>query len=418
MSEQPLASATGPSPLDVARVRRDFPSLALPVHGRRLVYLDSAATSQKPQAVLDAVRRFDVEACGNVHRGIHELSTRATVGYERARDSLQRLVGASSREEIVFTSGTTNAVNLVAHAFGQRFVHAGDEILVTRMEHHSNLVPWQLLCERVGATLRVAPILESGELDLDAYERLLGDRTRLVAVTHTSNSLGTRNPLDRIVAAAHAVGARVFVDGAQAIVHEPVDVQAIGCDFFAFSGHKMLGPTGSGALWGRLDLLAEMPPFFGGGEMIEVVELERSTFKAPPHRFEAGTPNISGAFGIGAAAEYLLELGLDRVAAHDRALVAYAAERLADHPKVTLVGTPRDRSGVVSFEVEGVHPHDVGQLLDSEGVAVRAGHHCAQPVMDFYGVPSTVRASFACYNDRDDVDALLDAIDAAVRMLG
>lgn len=410
--------ATETETLDIKKLRADFPILQRPIHGRRLVYLDSAATSQKPQIVIDTVRRFYEESCANVHRGIHDLSTRATVAYEAARDTMQRFVGAASRDEIVFTSGTTNAVNLIAYSFGQRFVHAGDEIIVTLLEHHSNLVPWQLLCERSGATLRVVPIDKRGELQLDEFERLLSDRTRLVAVTHTSNALGTRNPLKSIIEMSHQAGAVVFVDGAQAMIHEPMNVQDLDCDFLAVSGHKMLGPTGTGVLYGKYARLAELPPFFGGGEMINEVFMDRSSYKDPPYRFEAGTPNIAGVTGLGAAADYLTGLGLPAIEQHDRHLVEFAAERLAAHPRVRLVGEPEHRSGVVSFNIDGVHPHDVGQFLDAEGVAVRAGHHCAQPIMDFYGLPSTVRASFACYNDTDDVDALLEAIDSAIKVMG
>ncbi|MDH3628587.1 MAG: cysteine desulfurase [Acidobacteriota bacterium] len=415
---RPVQDAVDSSELDTRSVRADFPLLAKPVRGKRRVYLDSAATSQKPQVVLDAVREHYEESCANVHRGIHDLSTSATVAYESARDKLQHFVGAASRDEIVFTSGTTNAVNLVAHAFGQRFVHAGDEIIVTRLEHHSNLVPWQMLCKRAGANLRVVPIGENGDLELDELKRLLCDRTRLVALSHTSNALGTRNPLETIIPLCHDAGAQVFVDGAQAMVHEPVDVKALDCDYFALSGHKMLGPTGTGVLYGKYERLLELPPFFGGGEMILSVQAGHSTYKDPPYRFEAGTPNIAGLIGLGAAADYLGSLGLDRIQRHDQRVVGYAAQRLSDHPHIRMIGHPRVRSGVVSFEVDGIHPHDVGQMLDAEGVAVRAGHHCAQPVMDFYGVPSTVRASFACYNDTDDVDLLIEAIDSAIRMMG
>lgn len=396
---------SSPSPF-----RKDFPVLERTVHGKPLVYLDNAATTQKPRRVIEAIERHYSRQCANVHRGLHLLSAEATVAFEGAREKIRRFINAPAVEEIIFTSGTTAAINLVAHSFGRRFVREGDEIVITEMEHHSNIVPWQLLCERSGAILRVIAINDDGELELDRYEELLGPRTRIVAVTHTSNALGTRNPLSRIIEGAHAVGAAVLVDAAQAMAHEIVDVSASGCDFLAFSGHKMFGPTGVGVLYGRYDLLDAMPPFLGGGEMIERVTFEGTTYKAPPSRFEAGTPDIAGVIGLGAAVDYLTEAGLDRIANHDTQLLAYANARLGEVPGLRMIGTARDKSSILSFNLDRVHSHDVGQWLDGDGVAVRAGHHCAQPVMDRFGVSSTVRASLACYNNREDVDALIRAL--------
>jgi cysteine desulfurase/selenocysteine lyase len=398
--------------------RSDFPILEQRVNGHPLVYLDNAATTQKPREVIDALSRFYESQCANVHRGLHRLSAMATDAFEQTRESVRRFIGARSVDEIVFTSGTTTAINLVAHSFGQSFVNAGDEIVVTEMEHHSNIVPWQLLCRRSGARLRVVPINDAGELDLEAFARMLGKRTRLVAVTHTSNALGTRNPLQRIVRMAHDAKAVVLVDAAQAVAHEPLDVRALDCDLLAFSAHKMFGPTGVGVLYGRYDLLDRLPPFLGGGEMIEKVRFEETTFKAPPQRFEAGTPNIAGVIGLGAAVAYLERAGLDRIASHDDALLEYATARLSEIPGLTLIGTARDKSSIVSFNLDRIHSHDVGQWLDAEGVAVRAGHHCAQPVMQHYGVPSTVRASLACYNTRGDVDALVRALTKTIEVMG
>ncbi|HXV77224.1 MAG TPA: cysteine desulfurase [Candidatus Polarisedimenticolaceae bacterium] len=398
--------------------RRDFPILEREVDGRPLVYLDNAATTQKPGVVIQAVERFYGEICANVHRGLHRLSTEATEAFEGARAKVARFVGAARTEEVVFTSGTTAAVNLVAHSFGSRFVRSGDEVLITEMEHHSNIIPWQLLCERSGARLRVVPIDDDGALRLDEFERLLGPRTRIVSVAHTSNSLGTRNPIERIVAMAHAAGAVVLVDAAQAMVHQRVDVGRLGCDLLALSGHKMFGPTGIGALYGRYDLLERLPPFLGGGEMIEVVRFERSTYKAPPHRFEAGTPNIAGAIGLGAAVDYLERAGLARIAHHDARLLAYATERLLEIPGLRLIGTAADKTSILSFNLPRIHSHDVGQWLDGDGIAVRAGHHCAQPVMRHFGVPSTVRASLVCYNTRDEVDALVRGLVKTLEVMG
>jgi cysteine desulfurase/selenocysteine lyase len=392
--------------LDSRKVRADFPILERQVHGKPLVYLDNTASAQKPLVVLQALERFYLTENSNVHRGLHELSLRATEDYEAARLALQRFIGARESCEIVFTRGTTESINLVARSLGDKGLVAGDEILITEMEHHSNLVPWQLLCQRTGAALRVAPIDDGGDLLLDDFERLLGPRTRLVAVTHVSNALGTRNPIERITEMAHAAGALVLVDGAQGVVHEPVDVHGLGCDFYAFSGHKLYGPTGIGVLYGRRDRLEALPPFLGGGDMVRTVSFEHTTYSDLPYKFEAGTPDIAGAIGLGAAVGYLEGIGMTRVAAAEQELLAYGVERLSALPRLQLVGRPRRRSGIVSFNIKGVHPHDVGTILDREGIAVRAGHHCAQPLMRRMGVVATVRASIGCYTTPEDFDAL------------
>jgi len=412
----PVTSSSGE--LDVERLRADFPILGRTVHGKRLVYLDSAASTQKPQTVIDTVSRFYSNEYSNVHRGLHQLSAKATDVFEGVREKLQAFINAAESCEIVYTSGSTGAINLVAYSWGDTFVHAGDEIIVTEMEHHANIVPWQLLCERRGATLRVVPINDDGELILEEYEKLLGERTKLVALSHTSNALGTRNPVRRIADAAHAVGAVVLVDAAQAMAHERIDVAELNCDFLCFSAHKMLGPTGIGALYGRREILESMPPFLGGGEMIYTVSFEKTTYKAPPHRFEAGTPDIAGVFGLGAAIDYLNEADLDAIGAYEHELLAYATEQLLGVPGLRIIGTARDKAAIISFCLDDVHPHDLGTVIDMEGVAVRAGHHCAQPVMDRFGVPATVRASFAFYNTRQDVDVLVASVYKAIEVLG
>ncbi|MFN3596736.1 MAG: cysteine desulfurase [Rubricoccaceae bacterium] len=403
-------------PLDVAALREDFPILHRQVHGRPLVYLDNAATTQKPRTVLERVARYYAEENANIHRGVHYLSQLGTDLYEDARRAVQRFLGAAHAHEIVFTHGTTEAINLVARAFGEAFVRAGDEILVSALEHHANIVPWQMLCERQRARLRVIPMDDAGELVLDDLDALLSERTRLVAVTHTSNALGTVVPLGRIIAAAHARDIPVLVDGAQAAPHAPVDVQALGCDFFTCSGHKMYAPTGIGVLYGRERWLERMPPFLGGGDMIDEVSFERTTYNALPFKFEAGTPPIAAGIGLGEAVAYLERLGMEAVAAHEADVLGYAVARLARVEGLRLVGTPARRAGAVSFLLEGIHPYDAGTVLDRLGIAVRTGHHCAQPVMDRLGVPGTVRASFALYSTRDEVDALVDGL-ARVRQL-
>jgi cysteine desulfurase/selenocysteine lyase len=398
--------------LDVEAVRGQFPILARRVRGKPLVYLDNAATAQKPLAVIEAVRRYYEEENANVHRGVHLLSEKATRAFEEARVKLARFIGAGDPREVIFTRGTTESVNLVAQSFGRTRVAAGDEVLVTEMEHHSNLVPWQLLCEEKGASLRVVPVTDAGDLDLDALERLLGPRTRLLAVTQVSNALGTVNPVSEIVARAHARGVPVLVDGAQGMPHLGFDVAASGADFYAFSGHKTYGPTGIGVLWGRREHLDAMPPWQGGGDMIESVTFEKTTFNALPYKFEAGTPHIAGAVGLGAAVDWMSAVGLDAIAAHEQALVEHAVAALGEVPTLRFFGTPRHRAGVVSFLLGDVHPHDVATVLDRHGIAVRAGHHCAQPLMRRFGVAATTRASFAAYNTTADVDALVRGLHA------
>ena len=399
------------------RARADFPALAQLVHDRPLAYLDSAATTQMPAAVIDAVAAFGRADRANVHRGVHTLSERATAAYEAARAAVQRFINAREANEIVFVRGTTEAINLVAHSFGRAAVAPGDEVLVTAMEHHSNLVPWQMLCAERQAHLRVVPVTAAGELRLDELDAALGPRTRILAVAHVANAIGTVNPVAAIVERAHARGVPVLVDGAQAAAHLPIDVQALGCDFYAFSAHKMYGPTGIGVLYGRGERLAAMAPFLGGGEMVRSVSLaDGPRWAAVPHKFEAGTPNIEGAIGLAAAIAYLQRWDRAAIAAHERALAADAAARIAALPGARLVGQPADRAPIVSFVIDGVHPHDIGTILDRHGVAIRAGHHCAQPLLEALGVPATARASFALYNSRQDVDALIDGL-AAVRQV-
>jgi len=377
------------------------------VRGKPLVYLDNAATSQKPRPVIEAVTRFYSSENANIHRGVHFLSERATLAYDAVRERVARFLNASSAREIVFTRGTTEAINLVAQSWGRSALRAGDEILITGMEHHSNIVPWQLVAAATGAVVRAVPITDAGELDLEAFDRLLTERTRLLAVVHLSNALGTINPVRAMIARARERGVVTLVDGAQSAAHLPVDVQAIGCDFFAFSGHKVFGPTGVGVLYGRAALLERMPPWQGGGDMIETVTLERSTWAPPPARFEAGTPMIAEVIGLGAALEYVESVGRTALGTWEEELLTYATERVSELAGVRIIGTAREKASVLSFVVEGVHPHDVGAVLDDDGIAIRAGHHCAQPVMQRFGVPATVRASFAFYNTREEIDALV-----------
>jgi len=407
-----------PSPFDAERVRRDFPILAREVNGRPLTYLDSAASAQQPRAVVRAVEDYVLHSHANVHRGVHTLSQEATAAYEGARERVRRFVNARSVREIILVRGTTEAINLVAQSYARPRLKPGDEILITALEHHANIVPWQMVCEATGCTLTVAPINRRGELELEAFAQLISARTRLVAVAHVSNALGTVLPLAPIVAAAHARGIPVLVDGAQAIPHRKIDVRALDVDFYAFSGHKLYGPTGIGVLYGREELLESMPPWQGGGDMILTVSFERTTYNALPYKFEAGTPNMSGAVGLAAAIDYLEGLGIEAVARHEHELLELASAELARIPELTIIGTAAEKGAVISFTLEGVHPHDLGTILDSEGVAVRTGHHCAMPVMDFFGVPATARASFACYNTREDVHRLVAAIHNVRKVFG
>jgi cysteine desulfurase / selenocysteine lyase len=401
---------------DFAALREDFPALNQLVHGKPLAYLDNAASSQSPTPVHEAMALQQRLHHSNVHRGVHQLSERSTAAYEGARHKVQRFINAASTAEIVFTRGTTEAINLVAASFGQR-LGTGDEVLITALEHHSNIVPWQLLCERAGARLVVAPIRDDGSLDVAAFEQRLTDRTKIVAFAHVSNALGTMNPAAELTAKAHSVGAVVLVDGAQAVPHLRVDVQALDCDFYAFSGHKMFGPTGTGVLYGKRALLDAMPPYQGGGDMILTVSFERSTYNALPYKFEAGTPNITGVVGLGAAIDYLQGIDFSAVAEHEHALLEHATERLLDEiPGARVIGTAAQKTAVLSFVVDGIHAHDLGTIVDREGVAIRTGHHCAMPVMDRFGVPATARASFAFYNNRDDIDRLLAGLKRAVEI--
>ncbi len=404
--------------LDIAATRAEFPILSRQVNGRRLVYLDNAATSQKPRAVIRGISRYYEQENANIHRGVHLLSVEATEAHDAARRTVQRFVNAARESEIVFVRGATEAINLVAQTFGRAQVAEGDEVLITAMEHHSNIVPWQMLCEEKRARLRVVPIDDQGELLLDEFEKLIGPRTRLVAVTHVSNALGTVNPVREIIAIAHGHGVPVLVDGAQAAPHFAVDVQDLNCDFYAFSGHKVYGPTGIGVLYGKYTFLDAMPPYQGGGDMISSVTFEKTTYKKPPSKFEAGTPDIAGAIGLGAALDYVTGLGIDRVAAHEHDLLEYATERVGAIPGVRLIGTAAQRAGVLSFIHKDVHPHDLGTILDGEGIAIRAGHHCAQPVMERFCIPATTRASFALYNTRDEIDALVEGIKKAQKVFG
>ena len=410
-AESHLTDLRAPSAsFDVMRLREDFPILKQKVHGKPLVYLDNGATSQKPQAVIDALNQYYSAENANIHRGVHALSERATAAYEAAREKIRSFINAGSDKEIIFVRGTTEAINLVAQSYGRTFLKAADEIIVSAMEHHSNIVPWQMLCEQTGAKLRVIPINHEGEMVLEEYLRLLTDRTKFVSVTHVSNALGTIVPVKEIVAAAHARGVPVLLDGAQAVPHLRVDVQDLGCDFYAFSGHKMFGPTGIGVLYGRRDLLEKMPPYQGGGDMISLVTFEKTHYNVLPYKFEAGTPHIAGVIGLAASIDYLLAFDWNALAAHEHRLLGCATDALASIDGVRIIGTAKEKAGVLSFVLDHVHAHDVGTILDQEGVAVRAGHHCAMPVMQRFGVPATTRASFAFYNTTEEIDALARAV--------
>ena len=391
---------------DVEKVRADFPILQQRVNGKPLVYLDNAATSQKPRAVIEAITHYYETENANIHRGVHALSQRATDDYEAARETVRAFLNAGDAKEIIFTRGTTEGINLVAQTYGRANLDAGDEIVITALEHHSNIVPWQILCEEKGAKLRVAPINDSGELLLDEFRALLGPRTRLVAVAHVSNALGTIIPVREIVKLAHERNIPVLIDGAQAVPHISVDVRASDADFYVFSSHKVYGPTGIGVLYGKAALLNAMPPYQGGGDMISSVTFEKTTYNKLPHKFEAGTPDISGVIGLGAAIRYVNSIGIGNIAGHEHRLLQYATEKVSAIPGIRIIGTAREKAGVLSFVMEGIHPHDIGTILDQDGIAIRTGHHCAQPLMDRFQVPATARASFAMYNTRDEVDAL------------
>jgi cysteine desulfurase/selenocysteine lyase len=405
-------------PLDIEALRREFPVLSRAVNGRPLCYLDNAASSQRPQFVIDAVSRYYATSHANVHRGVHKLSQEATDLFEGAREALRRFINARSTREVIFVRGTTEAINLVAQSYARPRLQPGDEILISWLEHHANIVPWQMVCEQTGAVLRVIPITRSGEVDFTAFESLLSERTRLLALSHVSNALGTIVPVERFIREARRRGIPVLLDGAQAVPHMPVDVLALDCDFYCFSGHKMCGPTGIGVLYGREAMLAAMPPWQGGGDMILAVSFNGTTYNELPYKFEAGTPHIAGAIGLGAAVDYLESLGLERIATAEQDLLEYATARLTGIPGLTLVGTAPQKAAVVSFTVDGVHPHDLGTILDHEGVAIRTGHHCAMPVMEFFGLPATARASFAFYNTRAEIDRLVEALHVAREMLG
>src|SRR5947208_2826158 len=395
---------------DVEQIREDFPVLKQTIHGKPLVYLDSAATAQKPFAVIDAIRKFHEVDCANIHRGVHELSQRSTAAYEETRTKAKRFLNSKSKSELIFVRGTTEAVNLVSNSWGRGNVKEGDEIVISAMEHHSNIVPWQMLCEENGAILRVIPMNERGELILEEYEKLLNPRTKMVAFCHVSNALGTINPVHQIIEMAHKAGALALVDGAQAAPHMKIDVQALDADFYAFSGHKVFGPTGIGILYGKSKLLNAMPPYQGGGDMIRTVTFEKTTYNDLPYKFEAGTPNIAGGIGLGAALDYLCRIGLDTIAAYEHELLVYGTEQLQQIPGLRLIGTARQKAAVLSFVIEGIHPHDIGTVLDRQGIAVRTGHHCAQPVMDWFNIPATTRASLAFYNTMAEIDALASGI--------
>jgi len=401
---------------DVESIRKDFPIFETRMHGKPLTYLDSAASAQKPRAVLDAMSDFYGSHYANIHRGVYQLSAEATIRYEEVRERVARFIGAPDPREVIFVRNATEAINLVARTHGEQEIEAGDEIVITTMEHHANIVPWQMLAERNGAVLRVAEIDDDGVLDIDHLVSLLGPRTKLLAFAEVSNALGTINPVRRLTDIARERGIVTLVDGAQAVPHQPVDVAALGCDFYAFSGHKVFGPSGAGVLHGRLPLLDAMPPFLGGGDMIESVSFEGTTFAPVPQKFEAGTPDIASVIGFGAAVDYLESIGMDRIAAHEQSLLAYATERLAEVPGLRIVGTAKEKAAVISFVLEDVHPHDIGTVLDGEGIAIRAGHHCAQPLMKRMGVPATARASFSLYNTRADADRLVDALQKTVEI--
>jgi cysteine desulfurase/selenocysteine lyase len=415
---QIVASPKTTPVFDVERVRGDFPILEEQIHGKPLVYLDNAASTQKPRAVIDCMRHVYEHDYANVHRGVHTLSQRATDRFEGAREKVRAFINAARTEEIIFVRGTTEGINLVAQSYGRANLKSGDEILITHMEHHSNIVPWQMLCQQTGAVLKVAPMSRAGELLLDEFERLLSDRTKLVSVTHMSNALGTINPVERVIEMAHAKGIPVLLDGAQAIPHLAVDVRKLDCDFYVFSGHKLYGPSGVGVVYGKAERLNAMPPWQGGGDMIRMVTFERTEYNTLPYKFEAGTPDIAGVIGLGAAIDYVTGVGMDVIAEHEHRLLRYATEKALEIPELTIIGTARDKGGILSFTLDRIHPHDIGTILDRWGIALRAGHHCAMPVMDFYGVPATARASFAFYNTFEEIDVLMNGIKQLIEVFG
>ena len=418
MTQASVVTATPPiHTFDVERVRGDFPVLQQKVHGRPLVYLDNGATTQKPNVVIEALEHYYYMDNANVHRGVHELSERATDAYEGARETIRQFLNATSIKEIVYTSGTTEAINLVAYSWASHNIKSGDEILITEMEHHSNIVPWQLICQQTGAVLKVAPINDCGELIMEEYERLLSERTKLVGMVYVSNAMGTINPVKRMIKLAHDVGAVTIIDGAQAVAHIAVDVQDLDCDFFAMSSHKVYGPTGMGVLYGKESLLEEMPPFQGGGDMIEYVSFDKTTFNKLPYKFEAGTPHIAGAIGFEAALKYVQDLGLGVISAHERGILKYATKRILDIPGIRIIGTAELKCSILSFTLDDIHPSDIGTILNFHGVAIRTGHHCAMPVMQHFNLPGTARASFGMYNNRDDVDTFIAALLKAKEML-
>lgn len=402
--------------LDIQKIRAQFPILERPVNEKPLVYFDNGATAQKPQIVIDRLHTFYANENANIHRGVHTLSQEATTAYEEARNTIQSYINAQYNHEIIFTKGTTDSINLVAFSFGE-LLKAGDEVVISAMEHHSNIVPWQMLCERKGCKLRIIPMFKNGELDIETYDKLLSEKTKMVAVTHISNSLGTINPVEQIIKKAHAVGAKVLIDGAQSIQHMHVDVQALDCDFYAFSGHKLFGPTGVGVLYGKEEILNTMPPYQGGGDMIKEVTLEKTTYNELPHKFEAGTPHIAGGIGLGAAFEFLATLDMQAVQKHEEELLEYATAALNQLKGLKIYGEAEEKTSVVSFLIDGTHPYDVGTLLDKMGIAVRTGHHCTQPVMNFFNIPGTIRASFALYNTKEEIDVMLKGIDRAIHLL-
>ena len=404
------------SSLDLNKIRGDFPILRQTVNGNPLVYLDNGATSQKPQSIIDAIVNYYTTTNSNVHRGVHTLSQQATDGYEGARAKIQKFINAGDEKEVIYTRNTTEGINLVAHSYGRKYIGPGDDIIVSNMEHHSNIVPWQMLCEENGANLLVVPIDDTGELIMDEYQKMLSPKTKLVSITHVSNALGTILPAKQIVKMAHDVGSPVLLDGAQAVPHMPVDMQDIDCDFYVFSGHKLFGPTGIGVLYGKSEYLEAMPPFLGGGEMIKSVTFEKTIYNDLPYKFEGGTPDIAGAIGLGAAIDYVTNLGFDQIMAHEDELLRYGTEALSAIDGVRIVGTAVDKAGILSFVMDKAHPHDIGTILDEQGIAIRTGHHCAQPVMQRFQIPATARASFAFYNNKEDIDALVKGIDRVIEV--